>query len=34
MAQHTLWRLAVFSVWFIGNVSVADAASEVAGIDV
>ena len=33
MAQHTLWRLAVFSVWFIGTVSVADAASEVAGID-
>jgi len=33
MAQHTLWRLAVFSVWFIGTVSLADAASEVAGID-
>jgi len=33
MAQQTLWRLAVLSVWFIGAVSVADAASEVAGTD-
>ena len=33
MAQYILWRLALFSVWFIGTVSVADAASEVAGID-
>jgi hypothetical protein len=33
MTQHSLWRLAVFSVWFIGTISVADAASEVAGID-
>jgi len=33
MAQQTLWRLAVLSVWFIGAVSVADAASELAGTD-
>jgi hypothetical protein len=33
MAQQTLWRLAVLSVWFIGAVSVADAASEVGGTD-
>jgi hypothetical protein len=33
MAQQALWRLAVLTVWFIGAVSVADAASEVAGTD-
>ncbi len=33
MAQQALWRLAVLSVWFIGAVAVADAASEVAGTD-
>ena len=33
MVQQALWRLAVLTVWFIGAVSVADAASEVAGTD-
>ena len=33
MAQQALWRLAVLIVWFVGAVSVADAASDVAGTD-
>ena len=32
MAQHTLWRLAVLTIWFIGAVFVADAA-EVQGTE-
>ena len=33
MAQQALWRLVVLIVWFVGAVSVADAASDVAGTD-
>jgi hypothetical protein len=33
MAQQALWRLAVLIVWFVGAVSVADAASDIAGTD-
>lgn len=33
MAQHALWRLAVLTIWFIGAVSVADAAAEVQGTE-
>ena len=33
MAQQALWRLVVLMVWFVGAVSVADAASDVAGTD-
>ena len=33
MTQQALWRLAVLTVWLIGMVPVADAASEVAGTE-
>jgi len=33
MAQHALWRLALLTMWFIGAVSVADAAAEAQGTE-
>jgi hypothetical protein len=33
MAHRALWRLAVLTIWFIGAVSVADAAAEAQGTD-
>ena len=33
MAQQALWRLAGLTIWFIGAVSIADAAAEVQGTD-